>query len=77
MIKLNELRIEDDDYVLKSCLINPNKIVSVQSGLLAKKGPHVIGDERQRETRMITMQGGNPIFVEESVEQIAQMIGKR
>jgi len=76
MIKLKELRIENDKYVEKLCLINPAKIVSVQSGLLAKKGPHLIGLEREREARMIVLEGGSAIFVEASIEEIDLAIGR-
>ena len=76
MIKLNELRIEKDDYVMKSCLINPNHILYVQSGELTKPGPHVIGAERTRELRMIAMLGGTHIFTDETVEEIEALINK-
>ena len=74
LLKINEIRIENDQYVLKSCLLNPTKIITIQSGLLTKQGPHVIGSERERELRMITLEGNNRIFVDETVEQIADMI---
>ncbi len=70
MIKLTEVRINGDDYVMKSCLINPSHIVSIQSGELSKKGPHLIGEERERELRMITMLGGMHIFTDETVDEI-------
>lgn len=70
LIKLNELRTENDAFVMKSCLVNADKIVSVLSGKLAKKGPHIIGSERERELRMITLAGAPAIFVDETVEEI-------
>lgn len=70
LIKLNELRTEDDKFLMKSCLVNPEKIVSVQSGKLSKKGPHIIGSEREKELRMITLAGAPAIFVDETVEEI-------
>jgi hypothetical protein len=76
LIKLNELRTEDDKFVMKSCLVNVDKIVSVQSGKLAKKGPHIIGAERERELRMIVLAGAPAIFVDESVEEVYARITK-
>lgn len=76
MIKLNELRIENDDYVMKTCLINPSHILYIQSGQLTKPGPHVIGAERTRELRMIAMLGGTHIFTDETVEEIEALINK-
>jgi hypothetical protein len=63
LIKFTELRIEDDKYVMKACLVNPDHIVSIQS-------PHIIGSERERELRMISLRNSPPIFVDETVEEI-------
>lgn len=76
MLKLNELRIENDDYVMKTCLINPRYIVSIQSGQLTKKGPHLIGQERERELRMVSLVGGGAIFTDETVEEIEALLKK-
>lgn len=74
LIKINERRIDGDNYVLKSCLVNVDKIVSVQSGKLGKTGPHIIGQERDRELRMIALAGAPAIFVDETVEEILALI---
>jgi hypothetical protein len=74
MIKLNEIRIDNDEYVMKSCLVNPSHIVTVQTGQLEKKGPRLIGTERQRELRMIIMLGGIHIFTDETVDEIYELI---
>jgi hypothetical protein len=74
LLKVNELRIENDQYVHKTCLINPTKIITITSGVLTKKGPHLIGAERERELRMIVMEGDNRVFVDETVEEIEDMI---
>lgn len=74
LLKINELRLENDQYVLKSCLINPKKIVTILSGELTKTGPHIIGAEHRRELRMIVMEENHRIFVDETVEEIFSMI---
>lgn len=76
LLKLNELRIENGEYVMKSCIVNVDKIVSVQSGILSKKGPHVIGQERERELRMIALAGAPAIFVDEDVDELLATIKK-
>lgn len=70
LIKLTELRTENEKFVMKTCIVNVDKIVSVQSGMLSKKGPHIIGAERERELRMIVLAGAPAIFVDESVDEI-------
>lgn len=74
LVKLNERRIDGDNYVLKSCLVNPDHIISVQSGKLAKKGTHIIGSERERELRMIMLTNNQAIFVDETVEEVAALL---
>ncbi len=74
IIKFNELRTENDQYVMKSCLVNTDKIVTILSGKLTKSGPHIIGAERDRELRMIILDGGTQIFVDETVEEIEARI---
>jgi hypothetical protein len=74
LVKINEIRIDDGKYVMKSCLINPEHIITVQSGKLSKTGPHIIGQERERELRMIVMRERQSIFVDESVEELAALL---
>ena len=76
IIALSEIRIENGDYVDKMCLINPEHMVSAHRGLLTKPGPHVIGDERTRELTQVMLLGSNPIFVNESIEEIANLVTK-
>lgn len=74
LIQINELRLENDQYVLKPCLINADKIIAVQSGELTKTGPHILGDERKRVLQMIIMEGNVRVFVEDSVDKIYSMM---
>lgn len=76
VIALSEIRIENGEYVDRMCLVNPAHIISAHRGLLTKPGPHVIGSERERELTKLLMIGGQPIFVNESVEEIGSLIGK-
>jgi hypothetical protein len=77
LIKLMERRVDADNYVLKSCLVNPEHIICVQSGKLAKTGPHIIGSERDRELRMIVLRERNSIFVDETVEEIGALLAPK
>lgn len=70
LIKITELRLENDEYNARVCLVNASKIVSVQSGELSKTGPHLLGDERKRVLQLILMEGGNRIFTEEKIDDI-------
>ncbi len=74
ILKFNELRTENDQYVMKSCLVNTDKIILILSGKLTKPGPQLIGVERERELRMMILEGGTQIFVDESVEEIEARI---
>lgn len=74
LLKINELRLENNEYVPKACLINPSKIISIISGMLTKKGPALLGAEHEREARMITLEGNNHIFVEETADEILEKI---
>lgn len=79
LIKLNELRVENDEFVMKSCIINTDKIISVHEGKLTRSGPHLIGTERERILRMIRLESGPTpigIFVDETVEEVFAMIEK-
>ncbi len=78
ILALSEIRVEKDDYIEVTCLINPAYILSCHRGELTKPGPHVIGTERNRELTQIYLNGnaGRPIFVNESVEEIGALIGK-
>lgn len=70
LIKITELRLENDEYNARICLVNASKIVAVRSGELAKTGPHILGDERKRVLQMIVLEGGNRIFTEEKIDDI-------
>lgn len=70
MIKLHELRLENETFTLKEALINPAHIVSVRSGSMEKSGAHILGSERERELRLIGLISGPPLYVDESVEEI-------
>lgn len=76
LIQITKLRLENDQYVSRSCLINASKIVAVQSGELAKTGAHIIGDERKRVLQMIMIEGGLRIFTESSIDDILRMVGQ-
>ncbi len=74
VIALSEIRTENGEYVEKTCLINPEHLVSAHRGILRKQGPQVIGQEYERELTQIAMLGSQPIFVSESVEEIGLRI---
>jgi hypothetical protein len=76
LVKLTELRTENEKFVMKACLINPEKIVSIQSGKLERKGAHIIGQEREKELRMIVLAGAPAIFVDETVEELEALFAK-
>lgn len=75
LVKINELRIDNDQFIKKLCLISPTKIIAVQAGRMVKQGPRLIGEELERELRMIVMEGNVRIFVEETVEELSELIG--
>lgn len=72
MIKLTEIRDDNDKFVMRDCIINPRHIASVVSGKLSKAGPHIIGSERERELRMVTIANTNNghLFVDETIDEI-------
>ena len=74
IIALSEIRTENGEYVSRSCLINPAHMVSAHRGLLRKQGPQLIGEEHERELTQVMLLGSSPIFVNETVEEIAQLI---
>ena len=76
IIALSEIRIEKDDYVDQMCIVNPDHIVSAHRGLMEKPGPHLIGTEHARELTQVSLSGKNPIFVNESIEEIANLVTK-
>ncbi len=78
VLALSEIRVEKDDYIEVTCLVNPAYILSCHRGVLQKPGPHVLGTETERELTQIYLNGnaGRPIFVNESVEEIGALIGK-
>ena len=77
VIALSEIRIEKGEYVDQMCIVNPDHIVSAHRGLMEKPGPHLIGSEHARELTQVSLSGKNPIFVNESIEEIAILIAKR
>ncbi len=76
VIALSEIRTENGEYVEQTCLINPAHMVSAHRGILRKPGPQLLGTEHERELTSVSMLGSNPIFVNESVEEIASLITK-
>jgi hypothetical protein len=76
IIALSEIRTENGEYVEQMCLINPAHMVSAHRGLLRKQGPQLIGDEHERELTQVMLLGSSPIFVNETVEEIANLITK-
>ncbi len=76
VIILSEIRTENGEYVEQKCLVNPEHMVSAHRGLLRKQGPQLIGEEHERELTQLNMLGSQPIYVSESVEEIANLIVK-
>ena len=76
IIALSEIRTENGEYVEQSCIINPEHLVSAHRGLLRKQGPQILGEEHERELTQVLCLGSQPIFVNESVEEIANLITK-
>ncbi len=76
VIALSEIRTQNDQYIEQPCLINPEHMVSAHRGILRKPGPQMIGvgDEHERELTQVMMLGSSPIFVNESIEEIANLI---
>ncbi len=78
VIALSEIRTQNDQYIEQPCLINPEHLVSAHRGLLRKSGPQIVGtgQEHERELTQVMLLGSQPIFVNESVEEIANLITK-
>jgi hypothetical protein len=76
IIKLSEIRTQNGEYVEQPCLINTAHMVSIHRGLLRKQGPQLIGEEHERELTQVIMLGSSPIFVSETIEEIANLITK-
>jgi len=76
IIALSEIRTENGEYVERTCLINPAHMVSAHRGLLRKQGPQLIGEEHERELTQVMLLGSSPIFVNETVEEIANLVTK-
>ncbi len=74
VIALSEIRTENGEYVEKTCLINPEHMVSAHRGILRKQGPQLLGEEYERELTSVQLLGSQPIFVSESVEEIGLRI---
>jgi hypothetical protein len=74
VIALSEIRTQNGEYVEQPCIINPEHMVSAHRGILRKQGPQILGEEHERELTSVAMLGSQPIFVNESVEEIAALI---
>lgn len=78
VIALSEIRTQNDQYIEQPCIINPEHMVSAHRGILRRSGIAIVGkgEEHERELTSVAMLGSQPIFVNESVEEIANLITK-
>ncbi len=76
VIALSEIRTENGEYVEKMCIVNPDHLVSAHLGILRKPGPQILGEQHEQELTQVLLLGSSPIFVRESVEEIANLITK-